>query len=81
MSMEVEFPNSRELTEAEKAHLEKLKTLVTTALEDGHFSKDELDRIKSMLTGSREIMYAELRTINDTIKSVMGGVVPELDWD
>lgn len=34
-----------------------------------------------MVKGDIAIMYAELRTIHDTMKSIMGELVPEIDWD
>ena len=78
--MEVNSPNSKPLSPEELAHLEKLKSVVEKALEDGKFSTAEIDRIKSIIWSDGKVTYEELRTVNETIKSVMGDVTPELQW-
>ena len=78
--MEIERPNAKPLSPEELAHLEKLKSLVEKALEDGKFSTYEIDRIKSIIWSDGKVTYEELRTVNETIKSVMGDNAPELEW-
>ena len=78
--MEVNSPNKKPLTSEELAHLEKLKSVVEKALEDGKFSTAEIDRIKSIIWADGKVTYEELRTVNQTIKEVMGDVVPEMEW-
>ncbi len=78
--MEIERPNAKPLSPEELAHLEKLKSIVEKALEDGKFSTYEIDRIKSIIWSDGKVTYEELRTVNETIKSVMGDNAPELEW-
>lgn len=78
--MEVNSPNKKPLTPEELAHLEKLKSVVEKALEDGRFSEAEIANIKSIIWADGKVTYEELRTVNKTIKEVMGDVVPEMEW-
>ena len=78
--MEVNSPNKKPLTAEELAHLEKLKSVVEKALEDGKFSEAEIAHIKSLIWADGKVTYEELRTIHQTIKDVMGDVVPEMEW-
>ena len=68
------------LSPEEIEHLEIVKTVVETALEDGEFSVVELDRIKSIIWADGKVTYEELRTVHETIISVMGGLPPSLEW-
>ncbi len=78
--MEINRPNDRPLSPDEIAHLEKLKSVVEKALEDGKFSTTEMARIKSIIWADGKVSYQELRTVNKTIKSVMGDEAPDLEW-
>ena len=78
--MEVNSPNKKPLTPEELAHLEKLKSVVEKALEDGRFSEGEIDHIKSLIWADGKVTSEELRTVNKTIKEVMGDIVPEMEW-
>lgn len=78
--MKVERPNAKPLSLEEKAQLETLKSVVEKALEDGRFSIDETNRIQSIIWADGKVTYEELRTVNDTIYSVMGNFPPELEW-
>lgn len=79
--MEINDPNARQLSSKEIAHLEKLKSLVEQALEDGRFSTYETQRIRALLWADGKVTYEELQTVHKTIKSVMGDYVPELEWE
>ncbi len=61
--MEIERPNAKPLSPEELAHLEKLKSLVEKALEDGKFSTYEIDRIKSIIWSDGKVTYEELRMV------------------
>ena len=78
--MEVNSPNKKPLTPEELAHLEKLKSVVEKALEDGRFSEGEIDHIKSLIWADGKVTSEELRTVNKTIKEVMGDIAPEMEW-
>lgn len=78
--MKVERPKAPQLSPKEIEHLETLKSVVKQSLEDGKFSSDEIAHIKSLLAADKQITYEGLRTIHETIMSVMGEVLPELDW-
>ena len=78
--MEIERPNAKPLSPEEIAHLEKLKYVVEKALENGKFSTYEIERIKSIIWADGKVTYEELRTVNETIQSVMGDEAPELEW-
>ena len=53
---------------------------IEDGLFDGTFSTAEIDRIKSIIWADGKVTYEELRTVNQTIKEVMGDVVPEMEW-
>lgn len=78
--MEIKRPNAKPLSPEEIAHLEKLKSVVEKALEDGKFSTYQVDRIKSIMWADGKISYEELRTLHETVKSVTGNEYPELEW-
>lgn len=78
--MEVNSPNKKPLAAEELIHLEKLKSLVEKALEDGKFSETEIARIKSLVWADGKVTYEELRTIHQTTKDIMGDIVPEMEW-
>ena len=78
--MRMERPNAEPLLPEEVAQLDKLKGVVEKALQDGKFSTDELDRIQSIIWADRKVTYEELRTLHETIQSVMGNLEPELEW-
>lgn len=78
--MEVNSPNSKPLTPQEIEHLNKLERVVEESLEDGKFSTYEIERIKSMVRANGKVTYNRLRTVNKTIKAVMGDITPEIEW-
>ena len=55
--------------------------MVKQAIEDGKFSSYETQRIRSLLWADGKVTYEELSTVRETIKSVMGDDVPELEWE
>ncbi|MDY6939381.1 MAG: hypothetical protein SWY16_17150 [Cyanobacteriota bacterium] len=69
------------LSPEEVAHLEKLKSMVEKALENGTFSIYELDRIKALIWADGKVSYEELRTVNETIEAVMGDEIPDREWE
>ncbi|MDJ0534700.1 MAG: hypothetical protein QNJ70_19840 [Xenococcaceae cyanobacterium MO_207.B15] len=78
--MEINRPNDRPPSPDEIAHLENLKSVVEKALEDGKLSTTEMARIKSLIWADGKVSYQELRTIHQTIKSVMGDETPDFQW-
>lgn len=78
--MEVNSPNQKPLSPQELEHLAYLKSVVKKSLEDGSFSTDEIDRIKSIIWADGKVTYEELQTLHNTIKEVMGDELPELEW-
>ncbi|NER82952.1 MAG: hypothetical protein F6K42_26025 [Leptolyngbya sp. SIO1D8] len=78
--MKIEFPNAKPLSSEDLIHLEKLKSLVEEALEDGQLSIYESDRIQSLTWADGKVAYEELRVVNETIHQVMGDIPPELEW-
>ncbi len=72
--------SNKVLSPEEIAHLDTLKSVVEKALEDGEFSVAETDHIKSIIWADGKVTYEELRTVHDTIESVMGDVPPGLEW-
>ena len=78
--MEVDDPNSNPLSPEELAHLEKLKSAVEKALEDGKFSRQEATQIKSIIWSNGKVTYEELRIVHETIKSVTGNEIPDMEW-
>ena len=78
--MKMERPNAKPLSAEDMVHLEKLKSVIEKALKDGEFSVDEIERIQSIIWADGKVTYEELRTIHETIQSVMGDIPPELEW-
>ena len=78
--MEIKRHNAKPLSPEEIAHLEKLKSVVEKALEDGKFSTYQVERIKSIMWADGKVTYEELRTLNETIQSVMGDESPGFEW-
>ncbi|MBE7384983.1 MAG: hypothetical protein F6J95_026670 [Leptolyngbya sp. SIO1E4] len=78
--MKVERLNAKPLTSEERIQLDILKSTVEKALEDGQFSIYESERIQSLIWADGKVAYEELRTVNETIHSVMGDIPPELEW-
>lgn len=78
--MQIDRPNAKPLSPEEIAHLEKLKSVVEKALENGKFSIYEADRIKSIMWSDGKVSYEELRTLHETIKSVTGNEYPDFEW-
>ncbi len=78
--MNIERPNAQPLSSEEIAHLETLRAVVEKALEDGRFSIYESERIQSLIWADGKVTYEELRTVNETVTSVMGNLLPELEW-
>ncbi|MEM9767538.1 MAG: hypothetical protein AAF892_06640, partial [Cyanobacteria bacterium P01_D01_bin.71] len=60
--------------------LKVLKSVVEKALEDGRFSIYESEQIQSLIWADGKVTYEELRTVNETIVSMMGDIPPELEW-
>lgn len=65
--MEVDSPNKKPLTPQEQAHLEKLKSVVEKALENGSFLEAETAQIESIIWADGKATYEELRTVNQTV--------------
>lgn len=78
--MEMQRPNAKPLSPQDLERLKTLKSAVEKALEDGRFSMAEVENIKSIIWSDGKVSYEELRTVHETIKSVMGDVPPEIDW-
>ncbi|MEL6398701.1 MAG: hypothetical protein AAFO87_01575 [Cyanobacteria bacterium J06607_6] len=78
--MNIERPNAKPLSSEEIAHLATLRSVVEKALEDGRFSIYESERIQSLIWADGKVTYEELRTVNETVSSVMGNLLPELEW-
>ena len=79
--MKVERPNQRNLTPEEQAHLAKLKQMVEAALTDGKVSQDEIQNIRAYIHADHKVTVDELRTINTTVRELLGEGVLEYDWE
>ncbi|MEM1289853.1 MAG: hypothetical protein AAGH67_00055 [Cyanobacteria bacterium P01_H01_bin.162] len=78
--MNIERPNAQPLSSEEIAHLATLRSVVEKALEDGRLSIYESERIQSLIWADGKVTYEELRTVNETVVSMMGNLLPELEW-
>ncbi|MEO1298761.1 MAG: hypothetical protein AAFW75_23870 [Cyanobacteria bacterium J06636_16] len=78
--MKIERSDAKALTPEEIQHLEKLKAVVKTALADGVLNEDEIVHIRSIIWADGTVTYEELRTVHETIQSLMGDEFPPLDW-
>ena len=78
--MEIERSGAKALTPEEIQHLETLKTVVETALADGVINEGELAHIKSIIWADGKVTYEELRTVHETIHSLMGDELPAIEW-
>ena len=79
--MQINSPNRKLLSPEEIRHLEKLKSVVERALDDGKLSTFEIARIKFLVMEKRTITYEALLTIRQTTKAVMGDTEPEMEWE
>ena len=78
--MEIERSNAKTLMPEAVQYLEKLKAVVAAALADGVLSEDEVTHVKSTIWADNQVTYEELRTVHETLKSLMGDELPLLDW-
>lgn len=78
--MNIERPNAKPLSQEERIHLKTLKSLVEKALEDGRLLVDDIEMVKSIVWADGKVTYEELRTIRTTVQSMMGDVLPEIEW-
>ena len=78
--MKIEFLNAKPLSSEDMIHLEKLRSVVEEALEDGQFSIYERERIQSLIWEDGKVAYEELRIVNETIQKMMGDIPPEFEW-
>lgn len=78
--MKIERPNAKTLSPQEVAQLQILQSTVEKALDDGQFSITEIEQIKAIMWADGKVTYEELRTVRNTIHSVMGDVPPEYEW-
>ena len=78
--MRIERFNAKPLSPEEMIHLEILKSVVEKALEDGQLSIYESEHIQSLIWADGKVTYEELRTVNETIYSIMGDIPPRLEW-
>lgn len=79
--MKVERPNQKDLTPQEQAHLAKLKQMVEAALADGRVSQDEIQNIRAYIHADHKVTVDELRTINTTIRELLGDGALEYNWE
>jgi uncharacterized membrane protein YebE (DUF533 family) len=79
--MKVERPNQKDLTPEEQAHLAKLKQMVEAALADGKVSQDEIQNIRAYIHADHKVTVDELRTINTTIRELLGDGTLEYNWE
>ena len=77
--MEIERSKAKALTSAEVQHLEKFKAVVAAALADGVLSEDEITHVKSIIWADNQVTYEELRTVHETLQSLIGDELPLLD--
>lgn len=78
--MDIERSGDKALTAEEIQHLETLKAVVETALADGVLDEGEIAHIRSIIWADGKVTYEELRTLHETIQSLMGDELPALDW-
>ncbi len=78
--MQVEYPDGHPLSPADLAHLQQLRALVEQALEDGRLSRDELDRIRTLVNADHQVTVEELQVIHQTVRAVLGDAV-QFDWE
>ncbi len=78
--MEVEYPDGHPLSAADLTHLQQLRAVVEQALEDGQLSRDELDRIRTLVNAAHQVTVEELQVIHQTVRAVLGDTV-QFDWE
>jgi uncharacterized membrane protein YebE (DUF533 family) len=65
--MEISHPNRQELTPEEKQELEKLRTIVEKATEDGIITQGERERIATAMRADGKILREELELVRTLI--------------
>ncbi len=78
--MKIERPNAVDLSPEELAHLDQLRQLVQNALADGKLSKAEMQSIQALMQADSQVTVAELATVRETIRQVLGEAALEYDW-
>ena len=78
--MEVEYPDGHPLSAGDLTHLQQLRAVVEQALEDGQLSRDELDRIRTLVNADHQVTVEELQVIHQTVRAVLGDTV-QFDWE
>jgi hypothetical protein len=78
--MKIERPNAADLSPEELAHLDQLRQLVQNALADGKLSKAEMQSIQALMQADSQVTVAELTTVRETIRQVLGDAALEYEW-
>jgi uncharacterized tellurite resistance protein B-like protein len=79
-AMKIERPHAVDLTPDEVAHLDQLRQLIQLALADGRLSKAEMQSIQALMQADQRVTVAELTTVRETIRQVLGDAALEYDW-
>jgi uncharacterized tellurite resistance protein B-like protein len=78
--MNIERPNAIDISPEELAHLDQLRQLIQLALADGRLSKGEMQSIQALIEADHRVTVAELTTVRETIRQVLGDAALEYEW-
>lgn len=78
--MQIERPNAVDPSPDELAHLDQLRQLIQLALADGRLSKTEMQSIQALMQADNRVTVAELTTVRETIRQVLGDAALEYEW-
>ena len=78
--MRVSYPNARQPSEAERQSLERLRSLLNRATNDGKISRQELDRIRGEMFADRKVTVDELTLFRHLVQDRLNRGELEYDW-
>jgi uncharacterized membrane protein YebE (DUF533 family) len=78
--MKIEDSNRRELTPQEQQELEKLRTIIKVAMEDGILTRYERDRISAAMRADGKVTYEELELARTLMREKAANGELRLDY-
>ena len=79
--MKISRPNDKEPTPEELQELEKLKTMIEGAIEDGKLTGAEFDSIRDAMRADKKVTWEELQLVRKLIDDKIESGELERIWD
>lgn len=78
--MQIERANAPKPGQAEREHLDQLRTLTAHDLAHGTLFKDEIQSIQALMGADHRVTVAELTVLHETLRQVLGDAALEYEW-